>query len=307
MLVLLNPDACQGKAAEKWKEISKLVDRLTIPSDCIKLNGKKSSEIIAEYINKGETKFVAAGGDGTINNMLNDIVENSNGHLNRMKIGAIGLGSSNDFHKPFDVSEKLNGIYCKIDFSRIHLQDVCKIIYEDENGKNVSRCFLLNSGIGITADANMLFNNPDKILALLKKKSTVLAIIYAALKTIITYKNKNVSMKTGNVIRKLNITNVGIVKNPNFSGNFCYDSEFKPNSGKFFVHYCENMCLLRILLTLYRLSRKKFSGYKETTSFETDNITVESRNPFTVEFDGEVIYTKRVTYSVLPEKIEVCV
>lgn len=307
MLVLVNPAACQGKAVKKWEGVSKLVDRKAVPSGCIKLNGRKSSEIIAEYINKGETEFIAAGGDGTINNMLNDIVDNSNGHLSNMKIGAIGLGSSNDFHKPFSVSEKINGIYCKIDFNKIQLQDVCKIIYEDANGKSVSKCFLLNSGIGITADANMLFNKPDKILALLKKKSTNLAIIYAALKTIITYKNKSVNVKTGNVTRKLNATNIGIVKNPNFSGNFCYDSEYKPDSGKFCVHYCENMCLSRIMLTLYRLSRKKFSGYKKTTSFETDNITVESDNQFAVEFDGEVIYTRHANYSMLPVKVKVCV
>ena len=307
MLVLVNPNACQGKAVKKWEGISKLVDKKSVPSDYVRLNGRKSAEIVAEYINKGETEFVAAGGDGTINSMLNDIVSTANGHLKDIKIGAIGLGSSNDFHKPFDESEKVNGIYCKMDFSKLRLQDVCKIIYEDENGKSVSKCFLLNSGIGLTADANMLFNKPDKVLAFLKKKNTDIAIIYAALKTIFTYRNKKVRITTGNVTKNVNLTNIGIVKNPNFSGNFCYDSEYKPDNGKYNVHYCENMALPRILLTLYRLSRKKFSGYKGTTSFETDSITIESDDKFAVEFDGEVIYTKKVTYSVLPVKIKICV
>ena len=39
---------------------------------------------------------------------------------------------------------------------------------------------------------------------------------------------------------------------------------------------------------------------------ETDSITIESDNAFAVEFDGEVICTKRVTYSVLPVKIKIC-
>ena len=307
MLVLVNPNACQGKAVKKWEGIKKLVDKKAVQSEYVKLNGKKSADIIANYINKGETEFVAAGGDGTVNNMLNDIVVSSNGHLKDMKLGAIGLGSSNDFHKPFDESEKVNGVYCKIDFSKIRLQDVCKITYEEESGKKVSKCFLLNSGIGLTADANMLFNNPDKILAYLKKKNTGIAIIYAALKTVLTYRNKKVRITTGNVTKSVNLTNIGIVKNPNFSGNFCYDSEYKPDSGKYNVHYCENMTLPGILLTLYRLSKRKFSGYPNTVSYETDHIIIESDNKFAVEFDGEVIYTKKVSYSVLPVKIKICV
>jgi diacylglycerol kinase (ATP) len=307
MLVLVNPNACQGKAVEKWEGIKKLVDKKAVPSECIRLNGKKSVDIIANYINKGETEFVAAGGDGTINNMLNDIVNSANGELKNIKLGAIGLGSSNDFHKPFDEGEKVNGVYCKIDFSKIRLQDICKITYVDEDGKSVTKCFLLNSGIGLTADANMLFNKPDKVLSFLKKKNTDIAIIYAALKTIFTYRNKKVRITAGNVTKNVNLTNIGIVKNPNFSGNFCYDSEYKPDSGMYNVHYCENMTLPRILLTLYRLSRKKFSGYRGTTSFETDNITIESDENIAVEFDGEVIYTKKVTYSVLPVKIKICV
>lgn len=306
MLVLVNPNACQGQAVRKWEGISKLVEKKAVASDYISLNGKKSVDIIAKYIKKGETEFVAAGGDGTINSMLNDIVSTANGQLKNIKIGAIGLGSSNDFHKPFDESEKVNGVYCKIDFSKIRLQDVCKITYKDENGKTVSKCFLLNSGIGLTADANMLFNNPNKILTYLKKKKTGIAIIYAALKTIFTYRNKKIRITTGNVTKNVNLTNIGIVKNPNFSGNFCYDSEYKPDSGKYNVHYCENMSLPGILLTLYRLSKKKFSGYPNTVSYETDGITIESDNKFAVEFDGEVIYTKKVSYSVLPVKIKIC-
>jgi diacylglycerol kinase (ATP) len=306
MLVLVNPNACQGKAVEKWEGIKKLVDKKAMQSDCVRLNGKKSVDIIAKYIKKGETEFVAAGGDGTINNMLNDIVNSANGQLKNIKLGAIGLGSSNDFHKPLDESEKVNGVYCKIDFSKIRLQDVCKITYEDEQGKNVTKCFLLNSGIGLTADANMLFNNPDKPLAYLKKKNTDVAIIYAALKTVLTYRNKKVRITTGNVTKSVNLTNIGIVKNPNFSGNFCYDSEYKPDSGKYNVHYCENMSLPQILLTLYRLSKRKFSGYPNTVSYETDHITIESDGKFAVEFDGEVIYTKKVSYSVLPVKIKIC-
>lgn len=306
MVILLNPNACQGKANEKCNKIKGLLNEKISSAEIITLNGIGSKAVVENYINKGETEFVAAGGDGTVNHLLNDIVNSAYGQLKYLKLGAIGLGSSNDFHKPFNKNDNVNGIYCKINFKNTRIHDLCKVSYEDENGSLKSRFFLLNSGIGITAEANLLFNKPDRILRFLKRRNTNTAIIYAALKTIFTYRNRKVKINAGNGERYILLTNLGIIKSPHFSGNFCYDSEYEPGNGKYNVHLCECMSFFRILLTLYRLVRKRFSGYPGTSSCMTNEITIESDKTLAVEFDGEVIETKKVVYSIIPKAINIC-
>jgi len=305
MVILINPKACAGKANEKWNKINGLLDEKISSAKIITLNGIGSKAVVENYINKGETEFIAAGGDGTVNHLLNDIINSAKSQLKYIKLGAIGLGSSNDFHKPFN-NNKVNGVHYKINFKNAKLQDLCCVLYEDINGFFKSRYFLLNSSIGITAEANLLFNKPDRILRFLKRRNTNTAIIYAALKTIFTYRNRKVKISTGNTKKHVSVTNLGIVKSPHFSGNFCYDSDYESGNGMYNVHLCEDMSLLRTILTLYRLAGKRFSGYPGTLSCMADEVTIESDKTFAVEFDGEVIETKKAVYSIIPKAINIC-
>ena len=306
MVILINPNACAGKASEKWNKIKRSLNKKICSAEIITLNGAGSKSVVENCINKGETEFVAAGGDGTINHLLNDIVSSATDQLEYIKLGAIGLGSSNDFHKPFDKNNGVNGIHCKINFKNIEKQDLCRLSWEDENGLFKSRFFLLNSSIGITAEANLLFNKPDRMLRFLKRKNTNTAIIYAALKTIFTYKNRKVKICTGGAEKQVSVTNLGIVKSPHFSGNFCYDSSYEPGNGKYNVHLIEGMPLFRLLTILYRLTKKRFSGYPGTSSCLTDKIAIKSNKTFAVEFDGEVIETKKAVYSIIPRAVNIC-
>ena len=92
---------------------------------------------ISNAILKGERKFIAAGGDGTINYLLNEILSNpSKTIIDEIQIGAIGLGSSNDFHKPMYSSRLINGIPCKVDFTNTEERDIGCITYVHDGKKN---------------------------------------------------------------------------------------------------------------------------------------------------------------------------
>ena len=241
MLILLNPSACEGNAIKKWEKIKDDLFLKYGKADIITVNGTATKNEIKKYIERGETDFIAAGGDGTINHLLNDIVRLTNGNLKDIRIGAIGLGSSNDFHKPYNRDRLVGQVYCRMDFNNTIKHDLCKVIYEDENHNTYSKYFVLNSSIGITAKANFLFNRPDRILSYLKRKNTNIAILYAAIKTILTFKNIKVYVNSKEYSREIKLTNMGIVKNPNFSGSFCYDTEYNSGNGTFWIHICENM------------------------------------------------------------------
>ncbi|MEK6569854.1 MAG: diacylglycerol kinase family protein, partial [Bacteroidota bacterium] len=265
-------------------------------------------EYVGRMLREGKTEFIAAGGDGTVNLLLESLMEQAPSELlPRVKVGAIGLGSSNDFHKPFQGNSFIGGVPAKVDFGSTIYRDVGLLTYEDEAGDLCKRYWLVNASIGITAEANLFFNSPDSVLRFLKRSSTESAILYAALHTIATYHNRPMTIMIGDYQPfQTRVTNLGIVKSPHFSGNFCYDSDYEPNSGYFYVHLCENMSLRRTLTTLWRLSRKKFSGFPLTHSWRANRIAVRSAQPFAVEFDGEVIKTRFVSFSLKHKLIQVC-
>jgi diacylglycerol kinase family enzyme len=302
MVILLNTDCCGGKGLEKWNRIENyIVDAETI---VLWSNEDGLTNKIKGYLEKGETQFIAVGGDGTVNFLLNNLIELATiDQLKKITIGAVGIGSSNDFHKPF--CSKLGDIPVCMDFEDAYHRDVGVIKYDTDAGK-VEKYFLINASLGITAEGNNLFNKPDLILRRLKQFSTKAAILYSAIKTTLTYRNLNAEIFVNGNKLKTNITNLGITKNPHFSGDFCYDSRASYDRGKYNVHLAHDMNKLDVLNLMKALTTSSFSKIEKTISWLTDNIKVNSENNFAVEFDGEIVITKKVEFNVLNKFIKVC-
>jgi diacylglycerol kinase (ATP) len=306
MVVLVNKYSGGGTAVEKWTRIYKQLGlNGSTESFFIGVNGS-TDKLILDSIKKGKTDFVIAGGDGSINYFLNRCIELLRPiDLRQIKIGAVGIGSSNDFHKPFNPNKTNGNVSYKINFKDAVKRDVGCIQYK-KDGKILKKYFLINASLGITAEGNNFFNNPDFILRYLKKLNTLSAITYAIIKNIYTYKNFKVTIGGSNESFTANISNLGILKSPFFTGKLRYQSDPLPDNGLFDVHLYESLSKVKFLQLFYNLSKGKSDNSLNKKFWRTNRIKISSEKEFPVEFDGEVITTNRAEFSVIPELIKVC-
>ena len=305
MVILLNDKSCGGIAADKWQTF---VNNYSV-NDCtvIKTGELHCLELISSALSKGETDFVAAGGDGTVNYLLNKLICLSDeSSIHNFRLGAVGLGSSNDFHKPYNKSNVIDTIPYKLNFSTAELRDIGELSFQ-HYGKRVTRYFIINSSLGITAEGNFLFNNPDMILHSLKKLNTGSAIMYSALKTILTYKDFRAEIKIDDSKPiKTNITNLNIIKNPNVSGDLCYGYPAVYNIGKMNVHFAHDMNKIEIIKLFFSLQKGSIEKIIKMDSFPANSIEVNSEKVFNLEYDGEVVQTNSVLFTIKKEWIKVC-
>jgi diacylglycerol kinase (ATP) len=305
MLVLLNPAAGGGRALDRWEKIApRLASRNKFQLHL--LDGQTDGiQVLTDAIRCGETEIVAAGGDGTVNGVLNMLMNPElRDALGRVRFGAIGLGSSNDFHKP--ATSTMENCPCKLDFPHARLRDV-GLLTAEINGTGVYRYFISNASIGTTADANREFNEPDRLLAELKRVCTPAAILYAALKTIMRHRNVTAmiaSSETGTL--HVSLSNLGVVKNNHFSGNMRYDAPIRLDNGFFGVHLCHGMNSQDLVHVLLSLSSGRFGGMRKTRSWTSSSLTVRATESVNVEFDGEIINTNVVRFEVLHNALKVC-
>jgi len=109
MIVLLNKYSNGGKSVKKWEESKPELEgkyfrgNYTLISDFEDFSKRLPSEF-----DRGERVVIGAGGDGTINFLLNQIMQMKKQKRSQLTMGAIGLGSSNDFHKPLSEDKYLN-------------------------------------------------------------------------------------------------------------------------------------------------------------------------------------------------------
>lgn len=310
-LLVLNPTAGGGRARERWHRIEFQV-RTRLPDLVVRepAGPEQAEQIVREALERGVTDFVAAGGDGMVNLLISTIAGHlPPGDLPRVRFGAVGLGSSNDFHKPLREDRMLGGIPCRLDFDATVPHDVCTAALGNDldGGAGEIRFWIINASVGITAEANHFFNNPNRLLRLLKRSSTGLGITYAALRTIRRFEGHALRLRIeGTEWSERVLMNLGIVKNPHFSGRFRYDSLHMPASGDFHVHMLGALSLPATLRTLAALSRNRFSGRPGTHTLRARELEFSSTEPFAVELDGEVMTARHVRMGILPERIGVC-
>lgn len=308
MIVFLNSRAAGGTALKKWRKIeSEFICRFRPHRIHMPQSVDALSQLVRQAVENGEKDFVAAGGDGMVNALLNCICEVAHtDELPGIRLGAVGLGSSNDFHKPFRKAQVVGDVPCMVDFGNAYLRDIGCLTY-GENGQRIQRYFFTNASGGLTAEANRFFNHPTVILELLKRLSTGAAIFYAALRTILLYRNFDCTIQVGqNEPLTTVLTNLAVMKSPHVSGNLLYDTPVAPDDGAFAINLSERMSKLELLHLLYSLSRGKFTHLRHTRSWTQPSITISCTAPMAVEYDGEIVTTRSAKFTVLRKHIQVC-
>ncbi len=301
MIVLLNKYSNGGKSVKKWEESKPELEgkyfrgNYTLISDL-----EDFSKRLYNEFHKGERIVIGAGGDGTINFLLNQIMQMKKEERSQLIMGAIGLGSSNDFHKPFSEDKYLScKVPLRLDCESAADHNVGQIDFEDENGKWNRKYFIINCSIGIIAKANYLFNSKEKIIKWLKSKWVMGTIWYAALKILFVAKNIPAKVKVGNKKISTEVTSLSVVINPHVSGNFCYDFNINSQSDYLGVGLCERMGILARLKTIISLTRGKFLGLPKTRSWMAREIEVKPDFPTPLELDGEVYLARKIKIKLL--------
>lgn len=306
MLVFLNTRASYGRAASRWERVLPELARRAGPLEVHEIGSVDAVRArLVEALGHGEHVFVAAGGDGTVNLLLNAIM--AAGDVPGVALGAIGLGSSNDFHKPHARESIIEGVPVRIDCERARPCDVIRIDLEDDQGRASTRHAIINASLGITAEANASFNRPTRFTRAMRRLSVDAAILASVVRTLATYRDIECRiMIDGDDQGTFPVSNLGVIKNPHFAGSFCYDTPIEPDDGRLGVNLCEGLTRFQVFATLAALSRRRFSGRPKTRSWIGERVRVEADRPFALETDGEVVSARRAEFTVLPKRIRCC-
>ncbi len=303
-VVLLNPAAGGGRGIARWAAVRDAVEAACRPRVVESDLAGRWRAAVREAIGRGTRLFIAAGGDGTVSALADELARARDGTpFEAFTLGAVGLGSSNDFHKPFRRS--IAGVPVRVEPSDDR-RDVCVARYASPGGTEETRCFLISASVGVVAEANAFFNAGDTLQRWLRGAWTGGAIAYAALHTIGAFRNLSVRLRLAGGSVPAAVTNLSVSKTPFVSGMFRYDASVAPDDGLLAAHLCEGMSRGEALRALNDLARGRFEGRPKRRHWNAKRVALSSPEPIALELDGEVVRTRRVTFGVLREKVRVC-
>jgi len=304
-LVLVNRAARHGSADERYRRLRRRLVTL-LAFDEIELDpaGAWMTHVEAA-LQGGVATFIAAGGDGTVNALLAALVAGKGRRpLTEITLGAIGLGSSNDFHKPF--GPRLDGVPVRIDQEGAAPRDIARARWTDAGGRRCERPFLVSASLGATAEANAFFGEGDGVLRALKRRFAGAAIAYAAVRTLARHRNLPARLRVAGHVEAVDLSSLSVSKTAHLAGAFRYDTPVDPADGRLAVNLCEGMDRPRLLATLAALARGRFAGRPGTRHWSVETIAVDVDQSAALELDGEVFHARAVLFDVLPERLRVC-
>ncbi|MEV6275148.1 diacylglycerol kinase family protein [Nocardia sp. NPDC051832] len=308
MFVVVNPKA-NGGSGSRWPDVRSALKRKYPDMRWVAPDSVAGAEqAVWEEVAGGAAAVVAAGGDGTMNLVLNALMDPATDLPRNPEtaLGAVGLGSSNDFHKPFADDRFVAGVPVRVDESRSATVDVGKATMVLTDGSTQVRYFLLNASMGLVAEGNHFFNTAPGLVQRLKRLNVEAAIMYSALRNIATFRPLEIDIHGEDWKHPGPITNVGVLKTPHFAGGMRYDTGVQAADGQFDVNIWSPASRPKIVGLIAGLYQGKFSESPLATCRRAGVVDLNPRQPTALELDGEVAVVTSARLEVLPAALRVC-
>lgn len=303
--ILINPRAHQGRAWKRWLKIrSQVLEKIPGAKEIVIENGICLERALAPIQGNGGGSIISAGGDGSVHFLVNTLLKDPAFDKSRISVGAIGLGSSNDFHKPFLTS--IDRIPVRINIEKAACwHDAGRLCYIDQERNQKEKYFIVNASFGATAQGNWNFNNPSPVLKWLKKTNTAAAINYTSLSTILKFRNRNCQVQYDGVNMSIPVSNINILKIPFVAGSLHYNQSIQPDDGKMGLNICQDMSRFELFQTLLGLQKGKFIESNKKKSTYIVHFVLESEESVAFECDGETDKATRIEISLIPKAIQI--
>lgn len=299
-LVILNPHAGSGRGKKDKEIILKRLDKRGLQFKlAVSDYPKHTIELVTKAINDGYRKIVGCGGDGTINEIVNGIFQQTACPFEEITVGVIPVGTGNDWVKTFGIPndyKKSIEILLKAETMK---QDIGKISF-NENGQTRVCYFANMAGFGFDAmvaeKTNRLKNMGKSGLLLYLQALGSSFFKYHTSKTKITIDNEEID-------ELIFSTSIGIGK---FNGGGMMQAPGAiPDNGSFQVTIIRKIGIFGILRNLAGLYSGEFVKDHRVSTFIAKHIAISADTNIAGEADGEILGDNKFEIEMHTQKLNV--
>lgn len=300
--VVVNPNAGNGKGKRDWKQISALLYNAGIRhTNIVTEHPGHAIKLVRRYIDMGYSRIIVVGGDGTLNEAVNAILNQRKYYSHEIELAMIPVGTGNDWvrthHIPTDYAQAIEVIKA----GRIVKHDAGKIFYNDE-GIQKTRYFINMTGMGFDAAVAQKVN-----LQKPSSRSSEMGYFYHIFTTLLQHTTSKVKLTLDDKVidREVFTMAVGICKYNGGGMKQLPNALF--NDGLLDVTIIGKVSKSRIILNVKKLFDGSFIELKEVEIFTCQHLIAESEPLLGMEADGESISPSRFEIQILPAALSVVV
>ena len=266
--IIFNPVAGKKKAFKNLEVVKRIMDECKVEYNVHKTGGIHDAEYIArELTQKGETNIIVLGGDGTLNEVLNGLVDPS-----VCTLGLVPSGTGNDFAErmgiPLDSEQAIR---------RIMANDANPVDYIDVSGTRSMNV----AGLGMDVDVLERCQRGN-----MKGK---LKYLLSLVQSLFSFKGYRVHIEAEGVSEDRDVLLCAVCNGSQFGGGIRICPVADPADGKLDVVIVD--CLgstLAIVKAFIELLKGKILEYPLTKHYLVEKVTFTPKQDCPIQLDGEV-------------------
>lgn len=300
---MVNPHAGGGKGRRHWTTIKECLEQagLSFEFACTEFK-YHAVQLTVEAIARGYRRFVAVGGDGTLNEVVNGMFIQQDVPTDNFRLAVVAVGTGNDWLRMFGHPRDYQQQAQIIADGHLFWQDVGVVEYHS-TGVPQKRYFVNSAGCGFEADVVSCTNRLKDA-----GRKGVLLYIFSLLRVLFGHRSAQMQVQvddsTVSSCATFSLT-AGIGR---YTGGGMRQAPFaSANDGLFDVTIIRRMSKLNVLFSLHRLYNGTVLDHSKISGQRGVSVRVESEPAVNVEADGESLGQTPMSLSLKPLALAIVV
>lgn len=298
--IILNPTAGHGNGLKALPQIKQLFTQSGVSFDLLRTESPGHGiELTRQAVKDGYGVIVAAGGDGTVNEVINGLMQCKLEGIALPPLGVLCVGRGNDFAGSMGIPTDLEGGFQALVTGNRRSVDVGRVVGgKFPQGRYFGNCV----GVGFDAITTIEVSK-------MPRWGGYLSFLAAVFKTVFLYNKAPLARieYDGNVITQRSLL-ISIMNGRRLGGGFIMAPNSVPDDGAFDLCIAEQMSSFAVIKMIPHFTRGDQATQPTIKTGRASKISIIAQDgPLPAQTDGEIICVdgSRLDVEVLPRLIEI--
>lgn len=307
VVVVLNPYSGRGQAGKVRDQVSSVLRSAGITYTLAETTGVGDAIVLARQARlDGHQTVVAAGGDGTVSEVVNGLAQAADAAGPVGNLGILPLGSGNDFADMVGIPRDLAAAArilaggqmrcCDLGYARVTAA-----------GQTVERYFANSVGAGFEAQVTIESNKIERLRG-------VAIYVVAAVRALLHYRTPDIELTWVDAagaaqVRKGPVLLISVGNSPRSGGGFYLTPTARLDDGLLDLGIADAIARWRVLLLLPKALQGNHVTDPAFALTQVRSVQIVSPDELPVHLDGEVISRNadQIALTVQPARLQVLV
>jgi diacylglycerol kinase (ATP) len=308
-LVIVNPASAGSATRASWPGLASDLRTYFGPFNCAFTEGRGDGRRLAlRGAKEGRRFIIACGGDGTISEVANGIMESGE----PVELGVLPSGTGGDFRRTLRISSRTATAASVLRTGRTRYMDVGRVTYQNHEGLTETRYFLGVASFGMSSEVIERVKEsgsgwlPGTLAGWMSGK---ISFAVATLQTTLWSNNTAVRVQLDDgPERRLTVANLCVANARYFGGGMKIAPEASLDDGRFDIISIGDMDALQIIRNSPRLYFGNHLNMRQVHHTLAGRLTArpaEKETEVAIEVDGELPGRLPATFEIIPKALRV--